>query len=214
MRILTVPVKALARGKSRLAPLLAPLERAALTLAMLEDVLDAAQPQAGWDVWVLSPDDTVLEIAARRAVRPVVDEGTSLLRAVRRVDEEATDRGADALAVVLGDTPLLTAEALAGALHTIGPVVLARSADGAGTNLLLRRPPRAIRPRFGTDSFAEHRREAASKGLPVAVVDTPELAFDLDAPDDILTLLERGRPGRTFAVCAELELGSRLRVRT
>ena len=65
MRILTVPVKALAHGKSRLAPALAPLERAALSLAMLEDVLDPAQAQPGWDVWVVSPDDAVLEIAAR-----------------------------------------------------------------------------------------------------------------------------------------------------
>ena len=131
-----------------------------------------------------------------------------------RVDDEATERGADALAVVLGDLPLLTSDALSAALRTVGPVVLARSKDGAGTNLLLRRPPRAIRPRFGTNSFAAHREEAAGKGLPVAVVDAPELAFDLDAPDDILSLLERSGTGRTLAVCTELELGPRLRVGT
>ena len=214
MRILTVPVKALAHGKSRLAPALAPLERAALSLAMLEDVLDPAQAQPGWDVWVVSPDDAVLEIAARRGVRAIADHGDTLLRAVHRVDDEATERGADALAVVLGDLPLLTSDALSAALRTVGPVVLARSKDGAGTNLLLRRPPRAIRPRFGANSFAAHREEAEGKGLPIAVVDAPELAFDLDAPDDILRLLERSGTGRTLAVCTELELGPRLRVGT
>ncbi|MEX0989443.1 MAG: 2-phospho-L-lactate guanylyltransferase [Actinomycetota bacterium] len=222
MRILTVPVASLPRSKSRLAPVLAPLERAALTLAMLEDVLDASLQLSAWDTWVVSPDEAVLEIAARRGVRPVRDDGETLLRAIRQVDDDATERDANALAVVLGDTPLVTADALGRALATLGPVVLAPSSpparsgggEGPGTNLLLRRPPRAIRPRFGSDSYAKHRVEAERKGLPVASVDEPDLSFDLDVPDDILTLLETGRSGRTLAVCQELDLGSRLQVRT
>src|SRR5438552_11913671 len=70
VRVLAVPVKSLERVKGRLAPLLTPLERAALTLAMLEDVLDAALAQETWEVWVVSPDEAALEIAARRGSRP------------------------------------------------------------------------------------------------------------------------------------------------
>ena len=66
MRILAVPVKSLTEAKARLAPALAPMERAALTLAMLEDVLDATGQLAGWTTWVISPDEVVLEVAARR----------------------------------------------------------------------------------------------------------------------------------------------------
>ena len=40
--MIAVPVKSLSRAKTRLSRVLTPLERAALTLAMLEDVLDAA----------------------------------------------------------------------------------------------------------------------------------------------------------------------------
>ena len=55
MRAIALPVKSLDESKGRLAPLLSPLERAALTLAMLEDVLDATLAMPGWDTWVISP---------------------------------------------------------------------------------------------------------------------------------------------------------------
>src|SRR5438876_397147 len=71
MRAIAVPVKALSRAKSRLAPVLSPLERAALSLAMLEDVLDAALAATGWETWVGSPDEAVLEGAVRRRALPV-----------------------------------------------------------------------------------------------------------------------------------------------
>jgi 2-phospho-L-lactate/phosphoenolpyruvate guanylyltransferase len=212
VRIIAVPVKALGRSKSRLSRVCSPLERAALTLAMFEDVLDATLAVHGWETWVISPDEAVLEVAVRRRARAVFEGTPSLLGAVRQVDEEATERAADALAIVLGDTPLLSAPELSDALRTLGPIVLAPAADGLGTNVLLRRPPRAIRPRFGPESFAKHRGEAARKHLPVSVVHGPGLAFDLDGPDDILTLLDAGVPGRTRDVCMELDLGSRIRV--
>jgi 2-phospho-L-lactate/phosphoenolpyruvate guanylyltransferase len=212
VRILAVPVKALGRSKRRLARVCSPLERGALTLAMLEDVLDATLDVAGWETWVVSPDESVLEVAARRRARCVIEERPSLLAAIRQVDAQATERGADGLGVMLADTPLVTSQALGHALHTLGPVVVAPAADGIGTNLLVRRPPRAIRPRFGPDSLARHRSEASHKGLPVSVVHARELAFDLDAPDDILALLDAGVPSRTRDVCLELDLASRVRV--
>ena len=104
---------------------------------------------------------------------------------------------ADALAVLLPDTPLVTAGALTRALHTLGPVVLAPSIDEGGTNLIIRRPPDAIEAHFGTDSYRKHLEAAAMADLPTAVVGSPELAFDLDLPGDILTVLDARRQGRT-----------------
>jgi 2-phospho-L-lactate/phosphoenolpyruvate guanylyltransferase len=214
VRILAIPVKSLGRSKGRLSPICSPLERAALTLAMLEDVLRASLPIAGWDTWVVSPDEAVLEIAARRGARAVPEEAPSLLGAVRQVDREATQRAADALAVVLADVALATSAALSEALHTLGPIVMAPADDDLGTNVLIRRPPRAIRPRFGPDSFSRHRHEAENKGLPIAVVRSPELAFDLDTPDEVITLIRSQAAGKAREVCLELELEARIRVRT
>ncbi|HXF36320.1 MAG TPA: 2-phospho-L-lactate guanylyltransferase [Actinomycetota bacterium] len=213
MRVIAVPVTDLSEAKTRLAPILSPLERAALTLAMLEDVLDATTAVPGWDTWVVSPDGSVLEIAARRRVRPVPEEEPTLGGAVRQVEEEVEGAGGEALAVLLADTPLVTAQVLGAALRTLGSVVLAPAADRRGTNLLLRRPPRAIPARFGARSFRRHREEARARDLPVAIVERPELAFDLDVPGDILTLLRAGKPGRARQVCLELGLPERLVVR-
>ncbi len=214
MKVIAVPVNSLDEAKSRLGPTLSPLERGAITLAMLEDVLDATIAVAGWETWVVSPDETVLEIADRRGVHAILEEKPPLLAALRQVEEEAVGRGADALAVLLADTPLVTADALTRALHTLGPVVLAPDDADFGTNLLVRRPPRVIRPRFGVESFRKHLETAALADVPAAVVQLPELAFDLDAPGDILTLLRSRREGRTREVCREMDLSARIGVRT
>jgi 2-phospho-L-lactate/phosphoenolpyruvate guanylyltransferase len=211
MRVVAVPVKSLSRAKTRLSPALTGLERGALTLAMLEDVLDAALSVPGWETWVVSPDEVALEIAAGRGARPIPEAKPPLANAIRQVETKAKQEGANALAVLPADVPLVTADTLHEALRTLGAVVLARSADGSGTSLLLRRPPRAIPARFGPDSFRRHVELAETRGLPVSVVERPELSFDVDRPDDILTLLADGRRGRTREVCLQMDLGARLR---
>jgi 2-phospho-L-lactate guanylyltransferase len=214
VRAIVLPVKSLDGSKSRLGSVLAPLERATLTLAMLEDVLDATLAIPGWESWVISPDEVVLEVAIGRGARGVTEEKPPLGNAIRQVEEEATAAGIEVLAVLLADTPLVTREAITTALHTLGPVVLAPSHDGVGTNLLLRRPPSAIAARFGPDSFRRHLEAAAVADLPTAVIERPELAFDLDLPGDILTVLDARRRGRTREVCLELDLRDRIAART
>ena len=211
MRVVAVPVKSLSRAKTRLSPALTGLERGALTLAMLEDVLDAALSVPGWETWVISPDEVALEVAAGRGARPIPEAKPPLANAIRQVEAKAKQDGATALAVLPADVPLVTVDTLHEALRTLGAVVLARSADGSGTSLLLRRPPRAIPARFGPDSFRRHLELAAQRGLPVSIVERRELSFDVDRPDDILTLLADGRRGRTREVCLQMDLGARLR---
>jgi 2-phospho-L-lactate guanylyltransferase len=213
MRVIALPVKSLDEAKSRLGPMLSPLERAALTLAMLEDVLDATLALGGWETWVISPDEAVLEVAARRGGVALLEERPTLASAIAQLEEQATARGADVLAILLPDTPFVTAAALTAALHTLGPVVLASSTDESGTNLLVRRPPSVIPAGFGRDSYRRHLEAAAEVGVPTAVVDRPELTFDLDRPEDILTVLRSQRRGRTREVCRDLHMRARLATR-
>jgi 2-phospho-L-lactate guanylyltransferase len=214
VRALALPVKSLGHAKTRLAGLLTPLERGALSLAMYEDVLDVTLALEGWETWVVSPDESVLEIAIGRGALPIREERPSLRSAVHRIEAEAAARMSHTLAILLADTPFVTLEALTTVAHTLGPVVIAPSADERGTNLLLRRPPGAIPSRFGPDSFRRHLEVAAERELPTAVVELDELAFDLDEPDDILTVLASRRPGRTLEVCRDMDLASRLSART
>ncbi len=214
MRAIALPLKSLGHAKSRLSSLLTPLERGALALAMYEDVLDATLAVDGWETWVVSPDESVLEIAFGRSAQGIHEERPSLRSAIHQIEAEAAARSTEALAILHADTPLVTPDALKAALHTLGPVVIAPSADERGTNLLLRRPPGAIPSRFGPDSFRRHLETSAERGLPTAVVEREELSFDLDEPGDILTVLETRRPGRTLDVCRDMDLAGRLAART
>lgn len=213
MRAIVLPVKSLDDAKSRLSGLLSPLERGALTLAMLEDVLDVTSAMPGWATWVISPDEAVLEVAARRGAEPITEDQPPLGAALQQAEIEALGRGLDMLAVLLPDTPLVTPAGLTRALHTLGPVVIGPSLDQVGTNFLLRRPPGAVAAHFGPDSYRRHLEAAAEADLPTAVVDDEGIAFDLDRPDDILPVLASRRAGRTREVLRDLEVHERLAAR-
>jgi 2-phospho-L-lactate guanylyltransferase len=210
VQVLAVPVKPLERAKTRLATVLSAPERARLTLAMLEDVMDAATAQRGWDVWVVSADRAVLRTAARRGVRARLETAGSLLGAVRETESELGPE--DVLAVLLADLPLLDAVGLAGGLRAAAEarVAAAPAASDGGTNLLVRRPAGAIPARFGRESLARHAAEAVRAGLPMRRIHEPGLAFDLDRPADLERVLAEGRAGRTLEACQELGLSRRL----
>jgi 2-phospho-L-lactate/phosphoenolpyruvate guanylyltransferase len=214
MQVLAVPVKGLDRSKRRLSTLLAPQERARLTLAMLEGVLDAGMAQPGWDVWVVSASEPVLETAVRTGARPVPDGAGSLQGAVRQVERElaAASPGA-ALAVLLADLPLITAGALGRTLGRSGAVVAAPAASHGGTNLLLRRPGSVIPNRFGPSSFEKHRAEALRAGVMFREVADPVLAFDLDTAADLARLIDAPGGGPASAALTDLALAERLGVR-
>jgi 2-phospho-L-lactate/phosphoenolpyruvate guanylyltransferase len=211
MRVLAVPVKPLEQAKRRLASVLTPAERAALTLVMMEDVLDACMAQPGWEVWVVSQSEAALEVAARRGARPVSEHGASLLAAIRQIEPMVRGRWSP-LAVLLADLPFLTAAALAAALARPGRVVAAPAESDGGTNLLIRRPPSAIAARFGRSSFRKHRAEAYRGGLTFEEHRAPELGFDLDRPTDLLRVLASPGTGRTRLACLEMRLPERLGV--
>jgi 2-phospho-L-lactate/phosphoenolpyruvate guanylyltransferase len=213
VRAIVLPVKSLDDTKTRLSPILSPLERGALTLAMLEDVLDVTTAMPGWATWVISPDEAVLEVAVRRGAEPLTEEQPPLGAALHQAEEEAAGRGLDAFAVLLPDTPLVTPAGLTRALHTLGPVVLGPSLDQVGTNFLLRRPPGTIASRFGPDSYRRHLEAAVERDLPVAVVEDDGIGFDLDRPDDILPVLASRRAGRTREVLRALDANDRLAAR-
>lgn len=214
MRVMAVPVKSLDRAKSRLSPILSSSERAALSLAMLEDVLDACVAQAGWEVWLVSRDPAVLDTGGKWGARPVLEAGRSLRQAIRQVERAFPDPAGE-LAVVLADLPLLTAAALRLALRsaTRGEVAAVAAESDGGTNMLVRKPAEVIPARFGRSSFARHRAEAYRAGVTFQEVRSAEVGFDLDRPADMARLLDSSAPGRARSACLEMGLPDRLVVR-
>jgi 2-phospho-L-lactate guanylyltransferase len=188
MSIALVPIKRLSAGKSRLHPKLARKQLEALSVAMLEDIVEALREAPSVSrVVVVTPDETVVATADAAGA-----EG--LLLAVPGLNpslEAATARFAgegEASLIVLGDVAGARAKDIE-ALHVAlaaqaGGVALAPSTDG-GTSALLRDPPNAIACHFGPDSAKAHREATQAAGLAFCELPLPSLAIDLDQAADL-----------------------------
>jgi 2-phospho-L-lactate/phosphoenolpyruvate guanylyltransferase len=89
--------------------------------------------------------------------------------------------------VLPADLPLLRRESVAMLLAAVTAcgVVVAPDRHRQGTNALLITPPTLIPFRFGVNSFRRHLDAARAAGVHPVVVDTPDLAADVDLPEDL-----------------------------
>jgi 2-phospho-L-lactate guanylyltransferase len=208
-----VPVKDLARAKSRLAELLTLEERRALVLAMLSDVLAALSiAPAIANIGLISYDSEVLSLATHKGYSVLYDRANDLNGALTQAAAESAAAGADALLIVPADLPLVTPAEIGQVISKLADtpgVVLASSYDG-GTNALLVRPPQALPFHFGPQSLARHQREAHDRGLCVHLLQTPGLERDIDHPSDLIALADTGGATATHQLLRELKLFSRV----
>jgi 2-phospho-L-lactate guanylyltransferase len=157
--------------------------RAALAVAMLGDVVDAAL-EVGW-VLVVTDDAAVVP----SGVTHVGDRGGGLGAAV---GAGLARVGGNAL-VVNADLPAATPEALRRLAES--GLALVEAPDGT-TNALSLPDPRAYAPLYGPGSAARFRAHA-----PFATVSIPELELDVDTEADLARLPGRVGP-RTRALLA------------
>lgn len=214
MRYALVPVKELTQAKERLAPLLSPQERQALAAAMLDDVLSALEQVPSLDrIALVTRDPRAISLSEERGFE-LVDEGSGegLTEAVETGVQVCMKRGADSLAVIPGDIPLLRPEDVDhvidhGAEHE---VVIVPSWNSRGTNTVLLRPPDVLELRFGSWSFYPHVKQAKRAGLSYKVLRLPRIASDVDTPEDLVHLTPEAQGTRTYAVLEEMELLTRI----
>ncbi len=140
---------------------------------MFEDVFaalrEAQEMKQGLDrLLVVSAEPYVLSRCRREGVA-VLEEREQLSHSdsVKLATQWAARLGATSLLSVPIDTPAVTPREVLSLLraHRKFPVVVVPSADGSGTNALLRTPPDVIDPRFGPGSCKLHVQAAEAKGL-------------------------------------------------
>jgi 2-phospho-L-lactate/phosphoenolpyruvate guanylyltransferase len=216
-----IPVKRFGHAKQRLLEALDRPGRAALVKAMLADVLAAAsEAQQVERLIVVSGEGRAERIALRHAQRTKTP-----LEVMRDPDDaghphaatlgivRAKALGADCVALLPGDCPLLDPAELDAALERMQPgrVAIVPDRHGTGTNALLMSPPDAIGPAFGEGSRERHAERGRQAGHDVAIEELMSLALDLDTPDDLEALAAAlaASPERAPATAAELD---RLRV--
>lgn len=196
-----LPVKAFARAKSRLSPVLASSERAALARRLCEHVLSTLARCDGIDgVLVLSDSDEVLELAARYgrtgAREPEAPPARPLLGAL--IDAGlgcVLAQGARAALILMSDLPRVDAADLTQlvALLRQHDCVIAPDLREQNTNALALRldPPLDLQTSFGSgDSFRLHLELARGRGLRTAVHRSIGLGFDVDLPSDYAELVD------------------------
>lgn len=187
--------------------------------AMVDDVLEALGRAASLErIVVVTGERRAERLALERAKRTTTpievlrdpsDRGHSEAATLGTL--RALALGAQCVALLPGDCPLLDADELDGALARMAPgrVAIIPDRHGSGTNGLLLSPPRAIAPAFGEGSRERHERLARAAGHEVAVEPLASLGLDLDTPQDLVAMgveLERRpeRAPRTAAALREL----------
>jgi len=202
-----VPVKDLVNAKQRLIPLLGADDRRALARSMLEDVLASLAAALPGQVFVVTTDALVMEVAERYGARCLVEHANrGHTEAVAFAQREAVARGAARFLTIPGDVPCVTAEEIALVCGSADAVTLVPSLSGFGTNGVLLAPPDAMPLKFGEPSFDNHLLAARQRGLVPSVRDLPGLGLDIDTPEDLGLLLARGAHTKSAALVSSWRL--------
>jgi 2-phospho-L-lactate guanylyltransferase len=216
MNALLIPVKDPANAKTRLAELLSAEERRVLAWAMFEDVSNAVREAR-------QPDCVVMVTSYEPAIERARQFGWDVLIEESQVSESASvdwasrvlaQRGVDTVMRLPADLPLVRADDIDSVLSTkldSPGALLVPSREGTGTNAIIRTPPALFPSRFGPNSLALHKREAATAGVECVIVNNSRIALDIDDPRDVELLLEFGRGTRAFDLLGEIGIPERLK---
>jgi 2-phospho-L-lactate guanylyltransferase len=188
-----VPVKPLQRGKSRLAGMLTEDQRTRLNRYLLEHVLKTTNEVSEIEhTLVVSHDPAALVLANEMGVRTVLEDGALQLNsAITQATIVAKAEGAHAVLILHADLPLINPADLK-ALLSRGKnppvVIIAPDRRQDGTNGLFVNPAGLIKYGYGPGSFQCHSERATDAGARLEVVNCPNIALDLDLPEDIEAL--------------------------
>ncbi len=200
-----LPVKVLARAKSRLAELAGP-HRAELALALACDTVAAVRAcEAAARVIVITDDQVAATALSELGAVIVPDEPRDGLNAaLRHGARYAAARWPGAgTAALSADLPALRPAELARALSAAAAWPNAFVADAAadGTTMYAAAPGAAFRPAFGLASRARHAAEGAAE---LGLAGVPGLRRDVDTPDDLRDAARLGLGPRSAPLAAEL----------
>jgi 2-phospho-L-lactate guanylyltransferase len=184
--ITIIPAKPFGESKKRLSSVLSHQERILLSQNLLRHTILAAMPVG--PVVVVSRSKNVRDFAAGIGANTLIENHHDLNDAVRQGIDWAQAHGASSVLILPLDLPLLTTTALENLVdpgYQPSPaIVIAPCRHRQGTNALVLTPPCLIPPQFGPHSFAKHRQLAQKAGITPTICHSPQLAFDLDTPED------------------------------
>jgi 2-phospho-L-lactate/phosphoenolpyruvate guanylyltransferase len=210
-----LPAKDLVDAKQRLAGALSPAERRLLFRTMYEDVLTAlSQATALGGIVVVTRDPEAAAVARAYGARLIEEsENQGQTAAIERAAVALKTSGARGMLTIPGDTPLITAAEIGTVLDAhdaaLGMTIVPAH-DRRGSNCIAVSPPGLIPFSFGNDSFQPHLAAARKLGIEPRIIDLPGVGLDIDTPDDLRMLIERGGTTRTHAYLDSSGIAARL----
>ena len=188
-----VPVKETAGAKQRLAAVLSPAQRAALALAMLDDVLAALANAKGLaGILVVTIDPAARALAGRFGATLSGDDCRAGHTAAVTGAAQRLAKDGNALLTVPGDIPLATSaeiERLVDSHRRGNAFTIVPARDEQGSNAILSAPADAVPLRFGDDSFFPHLAASRNCGIEPAILKLPGIGLDIDTPADLAAFL-------------------------
>ncbi len=204
-----VPFKGPEGAKERLSAYLSPSERRALTLAMVQDVLDALTRASLAGVLIVSRSPEARELAKAFDAEVFADSADDLTGAVTEASAFVADR-AEGTMIVHGDLPLLTADEVDQALEAHRDITLLPDRHDIGTNCIIATPPNAMSYQFDGTSFEPHQALARAAGFEPRIVRLPGFGLDIDTIDGLRTFAAAGTDTRSGRLLVETGVASRL----
>jgi 2-phospho-L-lactate guanylyltransferase len=200
-----IPVKLLARAKSRLAALAGP-RRGELALALAGDTVSAVLrcDQAARAIVITDDPVAAGELAGLGALVVPDEPDDGLNAALRHGAAHAAARWpGSGTAALSADLPALRPAQLTKALRAAAawPSSFVADAAGDGTTLYATAPGVPFQPAFGLASRARH---AAGGAAELNLDGVPGLRRDVDTPDDLRDAVALGIGPRTAPLAAEL----------
>lgn len=182
--LITVPMKAPSRSKTRLAGRLSQPERARLARHLLRRSLKLLCQIECADLSVVtaSPDAALLARNAGARVIPDPDQG--LNAALKAAADWAMAQGYERLCILPADLAAPEPDDIRTLLHSDAQVTLCPATD-RGTNALLLSPPDAIPFCYGPGSADHHLHEAQRRGLRARALPLRSLAHDIDTTEGL-----------------------------
>ena len=198
-----VPMRGIARGKTRLAPSLDEAARARLNRWLFSRTLDVIRDWSG-DLGrcvVVSRCPEVFEIASVKNVAVICesDAHSDQNRAASIGAEYALQHGASRIALLPCDLPDISVtalNALCADAQRKRHMTIAPDEAGTGTNAVIVDAHAHAGLCFGVASFPRYLAWAEREGWTVTVCREPGLVFDLDTPEDWKAWSERTSDAR------------------
>lgn len=184
-----VPLKAPGSRKSRLRGCLSDEERHNLSLWMLDRVLGAvAQAGVTHQRFVVGEGGDAGDMLAKWAFASLPELGSGLNDTLEKAVSLRLAAGDGGCLIIPADLPFISPRDVSGLVrHALSHrcAVIVPNRKFSGTNGLFIPAWGRFPLAFGPDSYRNHRRAAAERGVPLCTYDAPGMTLDVDDEADL-----------------------------